>query len=175
MEIVERNNEEVKALNFQMTDSDASKKHSRKSKPTFKNIIDKTKNQSLKDLKHIKEKTNENQTYFSQFEFITYLVKKYAQIASLYKSYMNEGEKLLERVEGDLEDFKTVCAFEKENQKIDELGERFGKYLEFRVPLEKQELTVLYICNEDEIILNNVGLSRELFFRFFCYYPFYDS
>lgn len=174
IEIVERNNEEIRALNFQMTDSDASKKPSRKSKPNYKGS-DKAKKQENKDLKNIKEKPSENQTYFSQTEFISYLVKKYSHIAFLYKRYIDEGEKMMERVENDLQDFKTVCAFGKENQTIEKLEEKFGKYFEFREPVEKEEFTVLFTCYDEEITIQNFGFRKELYFRFFCYYPYYET
>lgn len=72
-EIVERNNEEVRALNLQLTQS-SSKKHSRRSKAIPKVHNDKKgiTNPSEK-FRVIKEIRAENQTYMNQSEFMSLL------------------------------------------------------------------------------------------------------
>jgi hypothetical protein len=174
-EIVDRNNEEVRALNMQLTDSSNSKKLHRKSRPTFKGYHEKKTNVNTKELKNIKENRTENQTYFNQAEYVTYLVKKYSVLSGVYKGYMAEGEKRFETMLSEMRDFKTVYQFGKTNMVVEDLEDKFGKYVRIREPAENEEYKIVYASSEDEIVFVNFSLKTEFYFYFFSYYQSYDT
>jgi hypothetical protein len=174
-EIVDRNNEEVRALNMQLTESSNSKKLHRKSRPTFKGYQGKASNVNPKELKNIKEIRTENQTYFNQAEYVTYLVKKYSVLSGVYKGFMAEGEKRFEYMLSEMRDFKTVYQHGKTNMVVEDLEDKFGKYVQIREPAENEEYKILYASSEDEIIFVNFSLKVEFYFYFFSYYQSYDT